>query len=129
MNYLVSKHTRAFLQALDYQKVTTLRITDVSLLVWGCNMTDFDKWYALHDPDLSRFHRMPDLFETVQQAFEAGAASQAETLRDKFAGQALHGVMVTCQNDTRVLNETTPESFARKSYEMADAMLESRKQK
>jgi hypothetical protein len=35
--------------------------------------------------------------------------------------------MVTCQGDTRLINETTPEMFARKAYEVSDAMLEARK--
>jgi hypothetical protein len=57
----------------------------------------------------------------------AGGLASDKTLRDEFAGQALAGVMVTCQGDTRLINETTPEMFARKTYEVADAMLEARK--
>ena len=57
----------------------------------------------------------------------AGGLASDKTLRDEFAGQALAGVMVTCQGDTRLINETTPEMFARKAYEVSDAMLEARK--
>jgi hypothetical protein len=57
----------------------------------------------------------------------AGGLASDMTMRDEFAGQALAGVMVTCQGDTRLINETTPEMFARKTYEVADAMLEARK--
>ena len=50
------------------------------------------------------------------------------SLRYYFAGQALAGVLVTCQNDTRLADETSPEMFARKSYEVADAMIAAREQ-
>ena len=84
-------------------------------------MTDFKKWYALHDPDLDP--ELDDLFETVQQAFEAGAASQEQTLRDEFAASALAGLCVDPES------RSTYEAFAKSSYKMADAMLKSRKQK
>ena len=57
----------------------------------------------------------------------SGGLASDKTLRDEFAGQAMAGVMVTCQGDTRLINETTPEMFARKAYEVSDAMLEARK--
>ena len=57
----------------------------------------------------------------------AGGLASEKTLRNEFAGLALAGVMVTCQGDTRLINETTPEMFARKTYEVSDAMLEARK--
>ena len=88
-------------------------------------MTDFNDWYAQENPTLNPL--TDDFFGEVRKAYEAGAASQAGTLRDEFAGQALAGVMVTCQGDTRLINETTPEMFARKTYEVSDAMLEARK--
>jgi hypothetical protein len=88
-------------------------------------MTDFNGWYAIYEPDLAP--TLDDFRDELQKAYEAGAASQAGTLRDEFAGQALAGVMVTCQGDTRLINETTPEMFARKTYEVADAMIEARK--
>jgi hypothetical protein len=88
-------------------------------------MTDFNDWYAQESPELAPTR--DDFRDELRWAYEAGAASQAGTLRDEFAGQALAGVIVTCQGDTRLLNETSPEMFARKSYEVADAMLEARK--
>jgi hypothetical protein len=48
------------------------------------------------------------------------------TLRDYFAGQALTAVISVCQHDTRVEGETTREAFARKSFEVADAMIKAR---
>ena len=57
----------------------------------------------------------------------AGGLASNMTLRDAAALKSLAGVMATCQGDTRLLNETLPEMFARKSYEIADAMLEARK--
>ena len=57
----------------------------------------------------------------------AGGLASNKTLRDEFAEDALHGVIITCGRDTRLINETTPEMFARKSYQLADAMLEARK--
>jgi hypothetical protein len=88
-------------------------------------MTDFNNWYAQQNPDLAP--DLEDIRDELRKAYEAGAGPQSETLRDKFAGQALSGVMVTCQGDTRLINETSPEMFARKSYFVADAMLEARK--
>lgn len=49
------------------------------------------------------------------------------TLRDYFAGQAISEIISFCANDTRMKNESAPEAFARKSYEIADAMIEARK--
>jgi hypothetical protein len=80
-------------------------------------MTDFEKWYALHDPNLDP--EMDDLFVTIQHAYEAGAASQAGTLRDEFAGKALMGMMsgnITCEG-----------GWVADSFKFADAMLEARK--
>jgi hypothetical protein len=88
-------------------------------------MTDFNDWYAQQNPDLDP--RLDDFHQEARKAYEAGAASQAGTLRDEFARDALRGVMVTCQNDTRLAGETSPEMFARKSYFVADAMIEARK--
>jgi hypothetical protein len=53
--------------------------------------------------------------------------SKGMTLRDWFAGQVLVGIMETCKNDTRNEGETHEQMFARKSYQVADAMLEARK--
>jgi hypothetical protein len=48
------------------------------------------------------------------------------TLRDYFAGQALPAVISVCQHDTLVEGETAQEAFARKSFEVADAMIKAR---
>jgi hypothetical protein len=80
-------------------------------------MTDFEKWYALHDPNLDP--EMDDLFVTIQHAYEAGAASQAGTLRDEFAGQAL--------SSYKAAKSATLMNRAELAYLIADAMLEARK--
>jgi hypothetical protein len=48
------------------------------------------------------------------------------TLRDYFAGQALPSVILACVNDTVMPGENMTRMFARKSYEMADAMIAAR---
>ena len=48
------------------------------------------------------------------------------TLRDYFAGQALPSVMHLCARDTLAPAESITQSFARKAYEIADAMLAER---
>jgi hypothetical protein len=83
-------------------------------------MTDFTDWYA-RTPD--NFPASLNAFESnMRQAYEAGAASQAGTLRDHFAGQALIYIM----GDNRV---ETYDFASVESYKMADAMLEARKMK
>jgi hypothetical protein len=83
-------------------------------------MTDFNDWYA-RTPE--NFPASLNEFKAVmRQAYEAGAASQSETLRDHFAGQALIYIM----GDNRV---ETYDFGSVESYKMADAMLEARKQK
>ena len=52
---------------------------------------------------------------------------QGMTLRDYFAGQAIGEIISFCANATRINNETEQEAFARKSYEIADAMIKVRK--
>ncbi len=50
------------------------------------------------------------------------------TLRDWFAGQALAGVIPTCNmEDIREDDKTKEMLFARKVYRIADAMLKARK--
>jgi hypothetical protein len=48
------------------------------------------------------------------------------SLRDYFAAKALPAVIVQCREDTRNTGETLVAYFARKSYELADAMLKER---
>ena len=81
-------------------------------------MTDFTDWY---EQSLKTFPSSQDGFiACMRKAYEAGAASQSETLRDKFAGQALIYIM----GDNRV---ETYDFGSVESYKMADAMLEARK--
>jgi hypothetical protein len=75
-------------------------------------MTDFNSWYNFENPQLA-----PEL----RRAYNAGAASERETLRDKFAGKALA---------LAIASGTAPEwekTIASWTYLMADAMLEARK--
>jgi hypothetical protein len=119
MKYLVSEHTKAFLLTLDCQKVTTLRITDAFLLVLGCSMTNFNDWYTQTPKNHPATRNCLEV--EMRKAYEAGAASQAGTLRDKFAGQALAGLCADIPKSAFVT--------AKISYRMADEMLEARKQK
>ena len=48
------------------------------------------------------------------------------TLRDYFAAHAVGDTMMLCHRDTPVDGEPYPEMFARKAYEIADAMLKER---
>ena len=59
----------------------------------------------------------------------AEIARLRHSLRDYFAGQAIGDIISVCANDTRLKNESAPEAFARKSYEIADAMLAAREPK
>lgn len=45
------------------------------------------------------------------------------SLRDYFAAQSLPGVMSVCCGDHRLGNETMEQLFARKAYQLADAMM------
>jgi hypothetical protein len=82
-------------------------------------MTDFTDWYA-RTPE--NFPASLNEFEAVmRKAYEAGAASQSETLRDLFAGQALAGLCADPEYSK------SNEIYAARSYKMADAMLEARK--
>jgi hypothetical protein len=53
-------------------------------------------------------------------------ATGGMTLRDYFAGQVLASLLVICRDDLRRNGETSPEMFARKTWEIADAMLAER---
>jgi hypothetical protein len=80
-------------------------------------MTEFNDWYAKTAPNvcgLCHGYKIEDL----RDAYEAGAASQAGTLRDKFAMAALAGL-----TEDRRLTEMDRADW---SYRMADAMLEAR---
>ena len=48
------------------------------------------------------------------------------TLRDYFAGQAVGSVMHLCARDTLLNGESIETAFARKAYNIADAMLAAR---
>jgi hypothetical protein len=102
-------------------------------------MTDFNEWYAKINPNLNSWD--DDFFEEVRKAFEAGAASQAGTLRDEFAGQA-EGLGLEANDnyaDRFNADEKPPRDdyfawakwFAKADatvrYIGADAMLEARK--
>jgi hypothetical protein len=84
-------------------------------------MTDFNDWYARKNPDLDP--SLDGILIELRWAYEAGAASQAGTLRDEFAGQALVGWMSAADHDDYL----DPKFVTALSYELADAMLEARK--
>ena len=83
-------------------------------------MTDFADWHAKNWP-LERSAGIDDCWDELQEAYEAGAASQSGTLRDKFAGQAMAGLCADPEYSK------SNEIYAARSYRMADAMLEARK--
>ena len=85
-------------------------------------MTNFNDWYT-QTPKNHPATRIC-LEAEMRKAYEAGAASQEQTLRDKFAGQALANHMT--QHNGSAL---TRELIAEGAYRIADAMLEARKQK
>lgn len=66
-------------------------------------------------------------FPVVFEHAEATSEHEGMSLRDHFAAKALPPCMYICVNDTLNDGETRMEMFARKSYEMADAMLKARK--
>jgi hypothetical protein len=80
-------------------------------------MTDFNDWYAQQNPDLDP--RLDDFHQEARKAYEAGAASQAGTLRDEFAMAALASSTLD--------SVAHPDAVAVISYRIADAMLEARK--
>ena len=82
-------------------------------------MTDFNDWYT-QTPKNHPATRIC-LEAEMRKAYEAGAASQEQTLRDKFAASALISPAAS-----RVSDLTQRASI---SYQIADAMLEARKQK
>jgi hypothetical protein len=80
-------------------------------------MTEFNEWYARTPKNFPA--SLNNLSSLLRQAYEAGAASQDGTLRDKFAGQAL-----AYFSDLDFINDKVCANWC---YEMADAMLEARK--
>jgi hypothetical protein len=96
-------------------------------------MSDFNEWYAKINPNLNSWD--DDFFEEVRKAYEAGAASQAGTLRDEFAMAALGNPEICTGHErlailldwfgSRGVNKY--EIVSRQSLEFADAMLEARK--
>jgi hypothetical protein len=90
-------------------------------------MTDFNGWYAIYEPDLAP--TLDDFRDELRKAYEAGAASQAGTLRDEFAGHALAGDMATSDEGVFLNDVDGKYLLARATllYRMADAMLEARK--
>ena len=86
-------------------------------------MTDFNDWY---EQSLKTFPSSQDGFiACMRKAYEAGAASQSETLRDKFAGQALAAL---CPDYTgRKASDSIICLVVPQVYRIADAMLEARK--
>jgi hypothetical protein len=81
-------------------------------------MTDFNGWYAIYEPDLAP--TLDDFRDELRKAYEAGAASQAGTLRDEFAGRAMAAVIASDGGNYEA-------AIADWSYMMGDAMLEARK--
>ena len=81
-------------------------------------MTNFNDWYTRTPKNFPA--SLNNLSSLLRQAYEAGAASESETLRDKFAGQALIYIM----GDNRV---ETYDFGSVESYKMADAMLKARR--
>jgi hypothetical protein len=83
-------------------------------------MTDFDDWYARKSPYITC---LGDISDAMRKAYEAGAASQAGTLRDEFAGRAMQGIL----SGMDLLTMPPYEEFGPFCYRLADAMLEARK--
>ena len=84
-------------------------------------MTDFQKWYTMIKPE--KIPALDPMLSGLQQAYEAGAASQAKTLRDKFAMAALANYR------TQLTEEwACADDIADQAYGLADAMLSVRKE-
>jgi hypothetical protein len=82
-------------------------------------MTDFNDWYAKTNENLGpSFVFLMEL----ELAYEAGAASQAGTLRDEFAMAALANFRTQLNG-----GGATPDDIATLAYGLADCMLEARK--
>lgn len=55
-----------------------------------------------------------------------GSRLSGDSLRDEFAAAASPAIIRQCHGDTLRDNETKEQMFARKAYEVADAMLKAR---
>lgn len=72
---------------------------------------------------LEAAERLEDQVATI-----ASLSGDIETLRDKFAGQALAGLLAHSFDDgTDFLHEAGPSAAAYQAYRMADAMIRARK--
>lgn len=60
--------------------------------------------------------------------YKSGGSPDGMSLRDWLAGQASGAVIITCARDSIPDGLTREEWFAIRSYAVADAMLEVRKQ-
>ena len=86
-------------------------------------MTNFNDWDERTPKNFPA--SLNNLSSLLRQAYEAGAASESETLRDKFAAQ----LKVALRAEPEYSNSKSNEIYAARSYKMADAMLEARKVK
>lgn len=66
-------------------------------------------------------------FPVAYEHSEATCEQHGMSLRDRFAIAALPPVMYICCSDELEGDESQPDMFARKAYEVADAMLRARK--
>jgi hypothetical protein len=82
--------------------------------------TDFNHWYEKENPELDPY--LDDITGQLLCAYEAGAASQAKTLRDEFAMAALANCRTQLNGPA-----ATPDDIATLAYGLADAMIEARK--
>ena len=82
-------------------------------------MKNFNDWYDFNRPSFANTRNQ--FIDVLRKAYEAGAVSQSETLRDKCAGQAMSGM---CANNN---GQWMRQNGADWAYRIADAMLESRK--
>lgn len=75
------------------------------------------------DPPSDDFGWSCEILEVIKSS-----PSGTETLRDRFAMSAVSAIIEVCRSDNRndTAEETYPEYVARKSYEIASAMMAER---